>query len=823
MRRDVESMSRGQRGGRAGWGRALAVGTALALSAPACGDDQIETRYHAEIRWTEGKVPHVTASELPDAFFGQGYAFASLGGCILADQIVKVRSERASFFGPGPSGAHVTSDFAHLALGVYANAVAGYPKLSDEAKAAISGYVAGFNRYLELHRLRMPCAAEAWLRPLSEVDLFAHYLELSTFASGRAVAAMVVAAQPPTVAAREMPDVTYAEIRDHRVGSNGWAIGSTRSASGKGMLLANPHFPWEGELKLYESHLTVPGKLDVYGASLMGVLGVLIGFNSDVAWTHTVSDGQRFTLYQLQLDPRNPTAYLYDGSLRFMDRHTYEVQVLQPDGSRVTQTRDLYRTHFGPVVMLPPVGWTRATAFAIRDANAFNPAIIDQILRSNQATSLAELQQVHDEVSGLPWVNTMATSKDGRAWYVDSSATPALAPEAITRWLERVRTDPLTGSLAAQDLTLLPGNSSLFEWQELPGARSPGLVPVSQAPRLERDDFVFNANDSHWLSNPLAPLTGFSPMYGFERTPRTPRTRMNAQMLLDDAGTWSGADRRFELRELEDAVFSNRGLLADSLRDAVVARCRAATAPVPYDGEQVDLSAACGVLAAWDLRLDVDSKGAVLWREVLGDFPAAATLDAGELWAEPFDPSTGVTAIATPKGLAPAAGNGDRVQRALAGAVLRLRRAGLPLDVKLGAVQGTVRGLEYVPVHGGIAAEGVINIVRYGISKSTVAPPMRRGTVQNAATGLTFDNGYPINNGTSFVMALEYTDDGPRAEALLTYGQVDDPASPYAVDQSRRFAQKAWRRLLVTDAEISAGMMARDLVVSGSAPTTLAQ
>jgi acyl-homoserine-lactone acylase len=748
----------------------------------------------------------VLAADLPSAAFGQGYAFASLGGCVLADQILKVRSERAQFLGPGTGDAFVNSDFAHLALGIYRDAETTYPQQSPEVQAVVAGYVAGFNRFVELHRSRLPCAAEPWLRQISEVDLFAHYLELSTFASGRALQEMILAAQPPTVAGRVMPTTTLDEVRAHRPGSNGWAIGSERSANGKGMLLANPHFPWEGELKLYESHLRVPGKLDVYGASLLGVVGVLIGFTNDVAWTHTVSNGHRFTLYQLQLDPTNPTAYIYDGKSRAMEARPLSVSVRQADGSQLVRTRTMYRSHFGPMVMLPPVGWTTATAFTVRDTNASNPAIVAQILGSDRATSLADLQRVHDEVSGLPWVNTMAVDKEGHAWYVDSSATPDLSAETLARWNQLRQTDPLTGFLAASGLVLLPGNDSRYEWVAEAGARTPGLVPVRNAPRLERTDFVFNANDSHWLSNPLAPLTGFSPMYGPERTARTPRTRMNARMLLDEDGTWSGADHRFDLAELQAAAFSNRGLLAELLRDAVVTRCRAATAPVPYEGQPVDLTEACNVLAAWDRRIDLDSVGAVLWREFLGDYSSADTMDAGALFAEPFDAGTGdaMAAVRTPRGLAPAAAAAaeDRVLRALAGAVVRLRRAGLTPTSKVGAAQYTVRGGVRVPIHGGIDREGVTNLVIYTNNLlSTVAPATKRGPLVNPATGLT-SSGYFVNTGSSFVMALQYTDQGPEARAVLTYGQSDNPENPHFVDQTQQFSAKQWRTVKLTEAAI---------------------
>ena len=61
------------------------------------------------------------------------------------------------------------------------------------------------------------------------------------------------------------------------------------------LLLANPHFPWEGELRFAEVQLTVPGQFDVYGANLLGLPGIGIGFTDGVAWTHTVSAGKRMT------------------------------------------------------------------------------------------------------------------------------------------------------------------------------------------------------------------------------------------------------------------------------------------------------------------------------------------------------------------------------------------------------------------------------------------------------------------------------------------------------------------------------------------------
>ena len=76
-------------------------------------------------------------------------------------------------------------------------------------------------------------------------------------------------------------------------------------------------------------------------------------------------------------------------------------------------------------------------------------------------------------------------------------------------------------------------------------------------------------------------------------------------------------------------------------------------------------------------------------------------------------------------------------------------------------------------------------------------------------------DGYPVNVGTSFLMAVEFTDDGPRARALLTYSQSGDPGSPHFTDQTRMFSRKEWRPVLFRRADILADPELRTYEVSG--------
>ena len=775
-------------------------------------------KYRATIRRTSHGVAHILADDLGSAGFGQAYAFAQDHACVLADQIVKVRSERALFFGPGAQGEHLDSDFGYLALDVMNRAGAGLEGQPEDVRALIDGYVAGYNQYItDIGRDSVPgtCAGQPWVRTISSVDLFAYYIDLGLLASGNALLGYIATAQPPG-SPLVLPGGPLAGLRGPRasgLGSNGWAIGGARSASGAGMVVANPHFPWEGELKLWESHVTVPGELNVYGVGLMGVPGALIGFNDNVGWTHTFSEGQRFTLYQLQLVEGDPTSYLVDGEARKMEAREHTIRVRQADGTLADQTRTLWSSHHGPMLNIDPFGWTPTIGLTYRDANIDNTQLIRQFFGMNRAGSLAEFKQVYKDVGGIPWVNTMAADRGGETWYIDASATPRLSDDAIAAWLETTE-EGLPGLLYTQGLVLLDGSTAKNDWLDDPGARSPGVVPFDRFPQLDRDDFVFNANDSHWLSNPAAPLEGFSPLHGFERVPQSPRTRMNIRLLSDtSADGAAGADGKFTVEELQAAIMGNQSLTAELLLGSVQARCEAPPIVLVEDVE-VSLGEACDALAGWDGRYDVDSVGAVVWREFLGAFNFESLKNAGVLFTVPFDADDPANTPRNPPE-PPMLGEEDPLMTGLGRAVVRLIEAGVPLDAALGDVQRAPHGDADYGVPGGNSREGIANIVTYGTLKTTLDPLTPRGELVNDATGLTVDGNYVINYGSSFVMALELGEDGPRGQAFLTYSQSDDPASPHFADQTALFSEQKWRPLVFTEADIAADPALRVLEVAG--------
>ncbi len=119
-------------------------------------------------------------------------------------------------------------------------------------------------------------------------------------------------------------------------------------------------------------------------------------------------------------------------------------------------------------------------------------------------------------------------------------------------------------------------------------------------------------------------------------------------------------------------------------------------------------------------------------------------------------------------------------------------------------MQHSGKGGEQVPIHGGDGTyEGIENVVRYSKNATTLEQSPELSPLVEGSRWLT-RNGYPITTGTSFLMALEFTKDGPRAQAFLTYGESGDQESPHFIDQTRLYSAKAWRPILFEEKDIVA-------------------
>lgn len=825
-----------------------------------------------EIRYSAYGIPHIRASNYRSLGFGVGVVHAEHNICTLAEQLVKLRGEKARYLGAGRQQANILSDMAYKALDYPAAARTVWPTLAPDVQALLQGYVQAFNLQfsakLRQQNMPSPCANVAWIQApwltqLTGEDLLAYHLDLAGLASARNFhAAIAVAAPPNTQAAAPLAhktasqtstdkllpandhasgqhhanqisaadpqrlanDALYHQLRIEGIGSNGWALGKDKTDLAQSALLANPHFPWDGELRFFMQHLTIDGELDVAGATMIGMPAVLIGFNQQLAWTHTVSQAKRFTLYQLQLDPTNPLRYKYGDSYRELSAKKIRIEVLQANGERVPVERTLYFSHYGPMLNLaslsPSLGWTSQSAVTFRDANALNGRLTGHWLALGKAKNVEQALDSFVQQQGIPWVNTLAVDAQGNAAYIDGSQVPLLSEAAERYWAQASQSPQLAAIWQdGAGSVLLPGSDPRFEWQVDARSKHAGTVPAALAPKLIRSDYLFNANSSHWLSNLTAPLEGFSLMYGPERTERSPRTRYNAQLITNTGSEkLAGSDGKFTFAELKN-VFSNNGsIFGLHERQSLVRYCQQ-TPKVQLAGREVDLSGACTVLAGWDGRYLASSQGAILMREFLANYRIAGERSlSSALYRRPFDRNDPAH---TPAGLSD---NQSQVLQALALAVVRLQNAGIALDSPLGQVQFLQKTPQSspIPLAGGYSFEGVFNMAeRLLPSRSTAelanvesgqalsdAPTLSQAAAQaglnpnptNLVSQASVNGqntvGYRVNYGSSFVMAVQFSQQNgvirPEAEVLHAYGQAHDPAAEHFNDTTRAFSQQQW-------------------------------
>ncbi|WP_394619813.1 penicillin acylase family protein [Lentzea sp. JNUCC 0626] len=716
----------------------LLVLTVLVSSSPAVADSG-----GTVIRRTSYGIPHVLAGDYRGAGEGLGYAFAQDNVCVMAEIVVTLAAQRSRWFGPE----NAASDLYYQRLNqskVVERALASGP--SKQARDLVRGYAAGYNRYLTRHRVPETCAAYA--RPITEIEVWRRVHQVAGLTGSEGFQEQLVSAQPPGASV-----VAPARVEKERPGSNGIALGRDATTSGSGMVLGNPHFDWADTFRFYQHHLTIPGELNVSGAGLYGVPVVNIGHNDSLGWTHTASEAHTITLSKLTLVPGDPTSYLVDGKAQRMIAE-------QVTAGGVTRT--LYRTPDGPVVEDDrALQWTESSAFVLRDANLGNLQVVDQWLAIARARSVPDLQKALVRHQALPWVNTLASDASGTAYFGDVQVVPHVTDEQRAR----------CSAPAQIGLVVLDGSRSECGWGTDADAVTPGRFGPGRLPSLVRRDHVSNMNDSPWLANPAAPLTGYPSIVGDVGTERSARTRLG----LDMIGT-----NRFSLSSLESSMFGNRNLTAEQGLAAVVAMCQANPRLPAVDGQLVDVSAACTALASWPGTGDTGetSRGAYFWRSFL----VLSGRPGNQVWQVPFDPADPVH---TPRGINTA---DPGVQRAFAQTVKLFAEAGVAVDVPLDAVQQ----YEGVPIHGCRGPEGCFNVI-------SVPGPPRPGM----AVG--------IPHGTSFVMAVELTRSGPRMSSLLVYGQSADPASPHHTDQARLYARKQWVKGEFTEREIARNP---DLVVT---------
>ena len=787
--------------------------------------------YAATIVRTAYGIPHITAASFGSLGFGYGSALASDDLCTVANGYITVEGERSRYFGPSGSVPDTVTPVSNQDSDVFWQSVigrriipgllavrSGPGAIGSPVRQLIGGYVAGYNQYLASvgGQAGVPdpiCRGKPWVKPITTLDAYLLVYQAIEFSMQQEVNPGAIAtARPPAgtagaVTPAAAPAATSQRLSVARppegiasdgIGSNGIAVGSAGTRDHQaGMLLGNPHFLWDGPERFYQVQLTIPGTLNVEGATFYGMPLVMFGFTATMAWTLTSTPNPAIVPYQLTLVPGHPTEYLVDGKPEAMTSQPVTVQELSPAGTLTSFHDTVYYTRYGPVVdELRPGGlpWTATTAFTVADVNSGNFRFLNSLLATDETPSVPAELTVLDKYEGLPWMNLLAADSAGHAAYADVGAIPHISDA------ELASCDTALGATAfRQDgLPILDGSRSACALGTDADSAAPGIFGPAEEPVLSRRDFVENSNDSYWMTNPADPLTGFPAVIAGADQPGTDlglRTRSALTMITSRIVGSDGLGRAgFTLQDMKNLMFSDIQYGATLVKSQLVTMCRSfpgGLAPTSTGGT-IEVGDSCDVLAAWDGQENPDSRGAALFQAFWCPFvftsnSPGALCQSGSPWTRPF---SAADPVGTPSGLDTAS---TAVQQAFGDALASLTAAHLPYDVPLGQVQYVVRNGQRIPLPGGPGdPSGDFNAI---------------DQLQAGAD--------PID-GSSYIQAVTWNpgDSCPQAATLLTYSESGNPTSPHYADQTMLFSRRQWVTPYFCAAQVAAHAVSTTLVRS---------
>ena len=388
-------------------------------------------------------IPHIFTTTEHDAAFGHGYVHAQ-------DRLFQMEGARrvaggrlAEIGGQRLLG----SDRFMRRMGLRRAAERDLPALAPEVRAFIEAYALGVNA--GVHDLPALPPEFALLRigfePWSVTDsLLVGRLLLVGFAGnwntelvreglaaalGPDLAAAVDSIHPPhgTVTGRE-----YAPIQAERVlkayratlsvglpsglASNAWAVSGARTHSGRPLLGGDPHVDVSLPGLFHAAHVQ-GGDLNVIGAGIAGIPGVLMGHNERLAWSITAGMADVADCYIETFDPTEPRRYRTPEGWTTAEEHIETIMVRdgEPHVERVLVTR--HGSVIGPAL----AGERRDVALR---STALEPGdLLTPFMALWRARSIAEADRALDGWPGTTF-NFVMADVDGRIGYRMAGGVP---------------------------------------------------------------------------------------------------------------------------------------------------------------------------------------------------------------------------------------------------------------------------------------------------------------------------------------------------------------------------------------------------------------
>lgn len=523
--------------------------------------------------------------------------------------------------------------------------LANYDRLSRDVRDVYEGFAAGVNRYVELHRGDFSAAMPA---DFSGRDVLATELIPPPT---RKIRLLINRISPPANPSSAQPPGSGESEPDPDEGSNAWAFAPSRTKSGKAILLRNPHLNWSAGY--YEAHLTVPGVIDFYGDfRIGGPFTVIGGFNRYLGWSTTNNSPDLDEFYTLDVDPKLPDHFLFDGRSVALERKLVTVTFRNGDGLS-TETREFWSSPIGPVIHR-----AGGKIYVVKFAGDGEYRAGEQFLKMMRSRTLAEWQQAM-KMRARVTSNFTYADRAGNIYFLWNASLPLL-PHAV-----------------GEDLAPKPAKGTKDVWN--------ALVPFDKLPQFLNPPggYIHNENNSPHFTNVANGVDLKNAYPNFEAPELSLRAQLGLQLVK--------SDNRLSLEDVIRLKHNCRALLADRVKPDLVSAIKASN-------PTGDITAALGLIEKWENTASPESRGSVIfelwWQHYSGiRSPERNILPDEKRFARVWNADDPFN---TPRGLADPA----RAVESFAWAVEETKRRYGGINVTWGEVHRVRRGTVDVPVGG---------------------------------------------------------------------------------------------------------------------------
>ncbi|HET7113806.1 MAG TPA: penicillin acylase family protein [Pyrinomonadaceae bacterium] len=361
-------------------------------------------------------VPHVFGRTDASTVFGFAYAQAEDNFWRVEENFIFALGRASEVYGER----RLNEDRQNHALEIPKLAQQEYARLDKHMRSLCDAFAAGFNYYLARHpetRPRLLTKIEPWYT----LAFIRYNYYQNGFTRDRNLNRVAL----------QTASIEY-DLKEH-TGSNGWVIGTSKSATGHAMLFINPHLTFFGSGQVYEGHVHSDEGWNFTGYTRFGFPLPYVGHNENGGWVSTDNAADLTDVYLETFDdPARPLAYKYGNGYRLATEHVETIQIKTASGLEARKFT-MRKTHHGPIV-----GARDGKLLALRMAKFESDGWLREWYDMTRARSLAELKRAMTPLNML-FGNVMYADRQGNTWYLYNAAIPKRDPRFD--W-----TKPLDGS-----------------------------------------------------------------------------------------------------------------------------------------------------------------------------------------------------------------------------------------------------------------------------------------------------------------------------------------------------------------------------------------